>query len=236
MTWFQHIDASLFRMINQGLQHPWLDAVAPWFSGNALFVPALLVTAALLLWKGGPRGRVFVAVLAATIALGDGLIINTLKHALQRPRPFLTLEDVHLLAGRGLSFSMPSSHTSTWFAATLVCFVYYRHTLRFMLPLACLVGFSRIYVGVHYPADVLAGAILGAGYAAAVLVLLQWTWSRLGPWAFAPWHAQAPDLTFQQEPKLFHFCFFLRDGFSLAHYFIHFFNQVGDGLCMCNKS
>ena len=72
--------------------------------------------------------------------------------------------------------SMPSSHAANWFAATMILFVYYRRSLWFMLPGAMLVSFSRIYNGVHYPSDVLAGAILGAGYAAASV----WTLARSG--------------------------------------------------------
>ena len=73
-------------------------------------------------------------------------------------------------AGRN---SMPSSHAANWFAATMIAFLFYRRSLWFMLPMALAVSFSRVYNGVHYPSDVLAGAILGAGYAAA-LASLHW--------------------------------------------------------------
>src|SRR5437763_16142077 len=63
-----------------------------------------------------------------------------------------------------------------------------------MLPLACLVGFSRICVGAHYPADVLAGAALGAGYAAAGLFTIQWLWCKLGPKWFPREAALYPSL------------------------------------------
>ena len=67
-------------------------------------------------------------------------------------------------AGRN---SMPSAHAANWFAMTMVMFLFYRRSLWFMLPMALAVSFSRVYNGVHYPSDVLAGMILGAGYAAA---------------------------------------------------------------------
>ena len=62
----------------------------------------------------------------------------------------------------------------------MICYVFYRRSWRFMLPLACLVSFSRIYNGVHYPSDVLAGAILGAGYAAAGMWALETLWRFAG--------------------------------------------------------
>ena len=84
---------------------------------------------------------------------------------------------------RGDYASMPSSHAANWFAATMILFIYYRRSLWFMLPGAILVSFSRIYNGVHYPSDVLAGAILGAGYAAASV----WTLNSLWQWAGRNW-------------------------------------------------
>ena len=79
--------------------------------------------------------------------------------------------------------SMPSAHAANWFAATMILFIYYRRSLRFMLPGAILVSFSRIYNGVHYPSDVTVGAILGAGYAAASV----WTLASLWQWAGRKW-------------------------------------------------
>jgi 4-amino-4-deoxy-L-arabinose transferase-like glycosyltransferase len=79
--------------------------------------------------------------------------------------------------------SMPSSHAANWFAATMILFIYFRRSLWFMLPGAILVSLSRIYNGVHYPSDVLAGAILGAGYAAASV----WTLNSLWQWAGRKW-------------------------------------------------
>jgi membrane-associated phospholipid phosphatase len=61
---------------------------------------------------------VFVPVLLLILAVGDMLVISTIKHAVDRPRPYVELADVRLLVGEGNSGSMPSSHTSTWFAAT----------------------------------------------------------------------------------------------------------------------
>ena len=90
--------------------------------------------------------------------------------------------------------SMPSSHAANWFAATMILFLYYRRSLWFMLPLALAVSFSRVYNGVHYPSDVLAGAILGAGYAAAGVIALQAAWQAFGKERFPLWYAQWPSL------------------------------------------
>src|SRR5687768_843074 len=114
VPWLESFDVSLFRAINQGLSNELFDKLMPIFAWNAFFVPALLTFAIVLLWKGGTRGRLFVLLLALIIAAGDGLVINTIKHAVSRPRPFNDIPDLNLLVGYGRSASMPSSHTATW--------------------------------------------------------------------------------------------------------------------------
>jgi undecaprenyl-diphosphatase len=91
--------------------------------------------------------------------------------------------------------SMPSAHAANWFAGTMVAFFYFRKSIRVMLPLACLVSFSRVYNGVHYPSDVLAGAILGAGTAVAVLWLLNTLWQWSAPKCCPQLYASMPSLT-----------------------------------------
>jgi len=191
MDWLQTLDTELFRFINLRLINPVCDVVMPFVSGNVFFRPLLLLAGILLIRKGRARGVVCLLMLVVLLPLGDGLIYNTVKHAVGRPRPFMVMPDVHRPGripdsasmapsamspgeksrppsdAKGDYTSMPSSHAANWFAATMILFIYYRRSLWFMLPGAILVSFSRIYNGVHYPGDVTAGAILGAGYAAA---------------------------------------------------------------------
>src|SRR6185295_9568654 len=109
MAWFQSVDVVLFRFINESLSHPVLDRVMPFFSGNPYFVPALVALGGWLIWKGGTRARLFIIMLFLITSLGDMLVINTIKGAVSRVRPFDALEGVRLLSGRGPSGSMPSS-------------------------------------------------------------------------------------------------------------------------------
>jgi len=194
MHWLQSLDTELFRLINLNLINPVFDVVMPFVSGNAFFRPALVAAAIALIWKTRGRGVVFVGMLIAVLALGDGLVTNMLKHAIGRERPFLVMPDVHCLAGKTNSGSMPSGHAANWFAATMVAYVYFRRSIRFMLPAAFLVGFSRIYIGVHYPSDVLAGAVLGAGYAVAFLWGFNAVWGWAGQKWFPLWWEKMPSL------------------------------------------
>jgi 4-amino-4-deoxy-L-arabinose transferase-like glycosyltransferase/membrane-associated phospholipid phosphatase len=216
--WFQAIDDALLRLINQTWSNPFFDRLMPFASGNRYFIPALVFALLVLLWKGKTRGRLCVLMIALILWPGDSLICNTIKKAVGRPRPPVTHPEVNLPAskqrqdlvavedkqvdqtakvrrpGKTDYNSMPSSHAANWFAATMIVFVYYRRSIRFMLPLAGLVAFSRVYNGVHYPSDVLAGAILGAGYAVAGLWAINSIWQWAGQKWFPLWWEKLPSL------------------------------------------
>ena len=215
MHWLQTFDIGLFRFVNETLANPVFDRVMPLVSGNAFFFPILILLGVGLIWKGRMRGVVCVSLLLLILPMGDQWVCRTIKRAVGRPRPFAALPDVRQPAARRGSQapptptpkqstlalapaprgdSMPSSHAANWFAATMVAFVYYRRSAWFMLPVALLVSFSRVYNGVHYPSDVLAGAILGAGYAAASLWCLEALWQKAGRKWFPLWWDQLPFL------------------------------------------
>src|SRR5260221_2565692 len=94
---------------------------------------------------------------------------------------------------------MPSSHTANWFSATAVLFLYYRRSWRFMLPMAVAVGYSRLYVGAHYPTDVLVGAALGVGYGAGIVWLCDALWQRTGRRWFPLWWKRLPSVRYPCE-------------------------------------
>ena len=218
MHWLQTLDIELFRFVNLTLINPVFEAVMPLASSSSFLGPLALAGGVLLLWKGRTRGAVCVLMMALIIALGDGQICNKLKHLTDRQRPENALPGVHrpgspsprtppqeeqvTPAMLGTQWnaplpngaSMPSSHAANWFAAAMILFIYYRRSLWFMLPAAFLVSFSRIYNGSHYPSDVLAGAILGAGYAAAGVWALNALWLWAGQRWFPLWWQRLPSL------------------------------------------
>ena len=218
MHWLQTLDTNLFLFVNRSLVNPFFDWLMPVLSGNngvkGGFIALAVLASFALLWFGNRRARLSVLMTVLIVATNDGLLCNTIKHAVARPRPFVTLPEarvsgivgqgydppeinqygVDMAADKGSRNSMPSSHAANWFAGTMVAFLFYRRSLWFMLPLALGVSFSRVYNGVHYPSDVLVGAILGAGYAVAAVIGLQAAWNSIGKKWFPQWHAQLPSL------------------------------------------
>jgi membrane-associated phospholipid phosphatase len=201
MHWLQALDTGLFHFINGSLSNPFFDLVMPILSGAGAamhwFVLAIVLALAAALILGDARARICAMMIFLAVAIGDGLIVNTIKHAVARPRPCMTLPDVVERLGCTTSGSMPSAHAANWFAATMMIYIFYRRKLSLMLPVAFMavaVSFSRVYNGVHYPGDVLAGAILGGGYAVAIAVILETGWQFFGRRWFPLWHARMPSL------------------------------------------
>jgi undecaprenyl-diphosphatase len=218
MHWLQTLDTNLFLFVNRSLTNPFFDWLMPILSGSngaktILIATAVAIGVAMLVF-GKSRARLCVFFLVVVVSINDGLICNTLKHAIARPRPFVTLPDarmfgtigkgyvppeinengVDMAADKGSHNSMPSSHAANMFAATMVLFLFYRKSIWFMLPLALGVSFSRVYNGVHYPSDVLAGAIIGAGGAAAAAIAIESAWQSFGKKYFPRWHTKLPSL------------------------------------------
>ncbi|MBN2427305.1 MAG: phosphatase PAP2 family protein [Deltaproteobacteria bacterium] len=103
------------------------------------------------------------AVLAATVSIFICVGLFTfLKKLIGRPRPFEIWADLSCQMPPPDRFSFPSGHTMTAFAACSSLFVLIPASLGVFLPIAILIGFSRIFLGLHYPTDVLVGAMLGS--------------------------------------------------------------------------
>ncbi len=167
----QQLDTILFTFFNQTLANPVFDVIMPVITNKYTWFPVWLLIVIVLLWKGGKRGRWALLVLILTIILTEPLVNRILKPLLDRVRPCNALEHVHLLTKKHLSPSLPSAHAANFFAvATVLAFFYRKYQILFW-SVAALVAYSRVAVGVHYPFDILAGAVVG--------IACGWFWLRL---------------------------------------------------------
>lgn len=129
------------------------------------------VTAAVLIAWRTRRPILPTGILAAACVFGADGISHLLKATTDRPRPYVALPHLHTLISRPASASFPSSHATTAFAGAVVLSFLLPRLWPLFLAAAVLVAFSRLYVGVHYPSDVIAGAATGAVFAAAIILL-----------------------------------------------------------------
>jgi undecaprenyl-diphosphatase len=154
--------------------HASLDALmrhaATW--GQWLFV-AVIAGWFILGWARG-RERDRQGALTALVAAGGALLVNQgLAHLWDRDRPFADHpRAVHLLIAHGADGSFPSDHAAAAFAIATVLFVLHRRLGIVALLAAALMSVARVYVGVHYPGDVLAGALVGIAVAALLVTWL----------------------------------------------------------------
>lgn len=169
------MDTSLFFLINQGLQNPFLDLIMPFITQRYYILFALLAVPAFM--KDRKKGFFVLGLSLISFVLADASS-HMLKHIFERQRPCQVLENVRLLVGCSKSFSMPSNHAVNAFAIAATFSHFFRKTAVPMFLIAALVALSRIYVGVHYPSDVIAGAVLGGVIAGTVLILHKWSSER----------------------------------------------------------
>jgi undecaprenyl-diphosphatase len=178
------LDRTIFLLINRSLQNPIFDHLMPALSNKWLGFLVVAVVVPCLLIRYGRRVWPVIALAVLAVALSD-LGAGLLKHAVQRVRPCHVIPEVHLLAGCTRSFAMPSNHASNMFALAGVVGTLLPAWRWFLLPVAGGVAYSRVYLGVHYPTDVLVGAVLGAALGYGLVFLAKrslpagWTMAAL---------------------------------------------------------
>jgi len=112
----------------------------------------------------------------------DGVLTYSMKHIVNKPRPYVTYPEDIIPYTSETSNSFPSGHTSLAFTtATALSLKYPKwYVIAPSYLWACSVGYSRMNLGVHYPSDVLAGALLGAGSAFVTAKVNDWFWKKQG--------------------------------------------------------
>lgn len=121
----------------------------------------------------GHRSLLLPTALTAGSVWAADLVAAILKNVIDRPRPPSVVPEADPLLVGTLGSSLPSGHAATSFAGAAVLAYLFPRALPWLIILAVAIGFSRVYVGVHYPFDVLAGAVLGASVGTLVVLALR---------------------------------------------------------------
>jgi membrane-associated phospholipid phosphatase len=204
-----HLDSQLFDLVNHRFHFAVLDVAMAALSTWVLWKPLVLLAAMLALVFGGFKERALVCCAVVSVLIADAGVANALKHLAHRPRPYQAMADVRVVrlkterprflafahpavitlstlpSGRRDNRSFPSGHTINNFAFGTVLTWFYRKRGWLYFIVATLVGWSRIYVGDHYPTDVLSAAVIGGLVALITMLVIEWLWrsyaSRLSP-------------------------------------------------------
>ncbi len=164
------INQALFLKINNLADPIWLDKLAIFF---AVYVGFVLLAFLVYLWFSKPASRrmVIIALIAGGVARFG--VTGLIRFFYPHPRPFDFMQVRQLISESGSSF--PSGHASFFFAISTVVFLYNRKLGWLFFAASALMGVARIYVGVHWPLDILGGIVVGI----LTAVLINWIYKKL---------------------------------------------------------
>jgi undecaprenyl-diphosphatase len=168
--WLQQHERRLFVWVNHRIQHTALDFILSRIThlGGATFT--VLLTLSIALFADEPWSQVG---WQSLIALGVSHIpVAIIKRMYPRLRPYLVLPDTHVGKNPLTDHSFPSGHTTAIFSIVLPFMVQMPLLSFWLLPIALTVSMSRIYLGLHYPSDCVAGSLIGTGTALASVAFI----------------------------------------------------------------
>jgi len=176
-SWVEFLDSTLFRLVNQAGQNSFFDWFMPFMTDLKNFTYVLVLLGGYIVWRERKGGLVFLIFIGLTLAITDPFSSRLLKEWVGRIRPCQVLGGVRLLTDCNTSYSFPSSHAVNIFAAAFFLSPMFRRLAPLIFGIAAVVGYSRIYIGIHYPLDVIGGAAIG--------LLIAWPMTRLKDMALA---------------------------------------------------
>ncbi|MBI2543603.1 MAG: phosphatase PAP2 family protein [Candidatus Aenigmarchaeota archaeon] len=149
------LDANVFLFINHSLVNPVFDAILP-FTHNLPYI--LFAVSVAYFFLRNERKLSLLLAIGIIISL---VAVTLIKFSVDRPRPFEVYDDVRVLADADNSPSFPSNHVQTSFLVGTIVGRFHPYIGIFIYFLSAVVALGRVYTGVHYPTDVIAGALIG---------------------------------------------------------------------------
>ena len=172
LDFFQSVDINLIKWIHQYFSNTLFDIFMPFITNKKNWTLPIILLIFLLGFFSGPRGKITLAVLIISLSFTDAICAQILKPFFERIRPsHLNLEEVNLLISKGGKWSMPSNHAANMFSLATVLSYFYKKYKPLLFLLAILISFSRVYVGVHFPGDVIVGGFIGFFISSSFLIL-----------------------------------------------------------------
>lgn len=177
---FYSLDLKLLFFINHSLSNPVFDVLMPFFRDKKTWIPLYLIVVYLIIRKYQLKSIWVIAFALLTVVIGDQISSGIIKPLVERMRPCNNPEIaswLNLPIGKGNGWSFVSSHATNHFGLAVyfsMVFMGYKNQLRILLPFliwAFFIALAQVYIGFHYPSDVICGGIIGAiiGFAMAKL-------------------------------------------------------------------
>lgn len=158
------VEEKIFNAINLGHENNLFDAVMPVITNKWGLISLVIVLWLTAFYMGNTKIRKTLLVVALLTFFSD-MATMAIKYIVQRERPCEALEDIRVLINCSDSFSFPSRHTVDMFAIGIFLSYKYQKMALTLIVLSLVTGYGRIYVGAHYPFDVLIGAMIGIVFA-----------------------------------------------------------------------
>ena len=173
MEFLYSLDLAIFYFFNHTISTGFLDKFFSTITSVNNWYIAYLILLGIAFFKGGTRGKIAVLTLILLIVVTDQTGYRLLKEFFERVRPCNALPDVITPVGCAGGYSFPSNHALNNFAAAIFLLRIFPKYKWIFLITATLVSISRLYLGVHYPSDVLAGAVIGSifGYVFSIIAI-----------------------------------------------------------------
>jgi len=189
----QAFDRELFLAINNGMANPVLDVFFVWITTREFWIIPGLLAAAVFVRQRKRQALSVLILLGIALVASDSLCVRVLKPLFARARPChpaMLVEGGRFLLGHRTSLSFPSAHAMNSATAAALLAALYPKRWPWFAVAAVLVSLSRVYVGVHFPLDVLAGACAGVALAALIVQAVRRWWPAQGPWALENLHRE----------------------------------------------
>lgn len=161
LEFFQNIDTSILYFFNKSISNLVFDKFFVFITNVKNWYLVYIIFWFLMIIKGDKKTRTVAVAMLFLIAASDQFSSQLLKHLFSRVRPCHTFNDLNLLMGCKNSFSFPSSHAVNNFAAAFFLSSFFPMYKKTFYLIAILIAISRVYVGLHYPSDIIAGAVFG---------------------------------------------------------------------------
>jgi undecaprenyl-diphosphatase len=169
----KNVDQIFFQFINGSMSNAFFDWIMPIITEEDNWIIPMILFFIGLLFFSKKRGRIAVILLVIAVGLTDVLAAQIIKPWIGRLRPSHALiENINLLVSKGGKFGFVSNHAANMFSASVVLGYFFHKWKVYLFSGASIIAFSRVYVGVHYPGDVIVGGFFG--YGVAWIIISAW--------------------------------------------------------------